>query len=155
MNEGTVVLEHLNFLNKVINELLVVESRSMRRIRHWYFSVYFNNHMITSSSLFSTVRKLSSWRRLRQLFYLMRLGKGQIKSSRQDRVLVVTGRKGRGEGKKYQGSSKAYHFCHREGHWENGCKHQQEYWRRRGKLQRRRSKRCREHRSINGFLYWR
>ena len=30
--------------------------------------------------------------------------------------LVVTGRKGKGEGKKGPGSSKACHFCHREGH---------------------------------------
>ena len=31
--------------------------------------------------------------------------------------LVVTERKGRGEGKKGSGSSKVCHFCHREVHW--------------------------------------
>jgi len=40
---------------------------------------------------------------------------------------VVTGRKGRGEGKKGSGSSKVHDFCHIEGHWKNDCKHQQEW----------------------------
>ena len=61
-------------------------SRSTRRTRCWYFSVLFQNYMIISSPSCSTVRKLSSWRRSRQLSYLMRLEKGQIKRSRQDRV---------------------------------------------------------------------
>ena len=37
--------------------------------------------------------------------------------------LVVTGKKGRREGKKDSGSSKASHFCHKEGHWKYDCKH--------------------------------
>ena len=40
--------------------------------------------------------------------------------------MVVTGRKGR-EGKKGPSSSKACHFCHREGHWKNDYKHQKEW----------------------------
>jgi len=41
--------------------------------------------------------------------------------------LVVTGRKGRGEGKKGLGSSKACHFCHSECHWKNDYKLRQKW----------------------------
>jgi len=39
---------------------------------------------------------------------------------------VVTEKKRGEEGKKGPGSSKASHFCHREGHWKNDCKHRRE-----------------------------
>ena len=45
--------------------------------------------------------------------------------------MVVTGRKRR-EGKKAPGSSKVYHFCHREGHWKNDCNYQQEWLEKKG-----------------------
>ena len=41
--------------------------------------------------------------------------------------LVIMGRKERGEGKKSLGSSKACHFCQREGHWKKDYKHGQEW----------------------------
>ena len=34
MNEGTTVLEHLNFFNKIISELLTVDVKMTRRTRH-------------------------------------------------------------------------------------------------------------------------
>jgi len=81
MNEGTTVLEHLNFFNKVISELLAVDVKIDEE----------NKALILLSSLSllydyivspcSTVRKLSSWRRSRKLCYLMRLEKDQIKRS--------------------------------------------------------------------------
>ena len=64
----------------------------------------------------------------------MRLGKDQIKRSRQDHVLVVTGNKRRGEGKKGSGSSKVCHFCHKKGHWKNDCKIQQEWLKKKGQV---------------------
>jgi len=45
---------------------------------------------------------------------------------------VVTGRKGRGEGRKGPSSSKACHFCYWEGHWKNDCKHRQEWLKKKG-----------------------
>ena len=47
--------------------------------------------------------------------------------------LVATGKKGREE-KKGPGSSKACHFCHKEGHWKNGCKHRQEWLKKKGQV---------------------
>jgi len=46
--------------------------------------------------------------------------------------LVVTRRKERGEGRKGLSSSKASHFCHREGHWKNDCKYRQEWLKKMG-----------------------
>jgi len=46
--------------------------------------------------------------------------------------LVVTGRKGRGEGKQDPGSSNACHFCHRKGYWKNDCKHRQKWLKKKG-----------------------
>ena len=40
---------------------------------------------------------------------------------------MIMGRKGRGERKKGPDSSKVCHFCHREGHSKNDCKHRQEW----------------------------
>jgi len=128
MNEGAAVLEYLNFFNKVISDFYLFMSRSMRRTRCWYFSVRFQSHMNISSPPCSKVRKLSFWRTLRQLSYLIRFEKCQIKRSRQDRVWWSReGKERKREGKKGPGSSKACHFCHREGHWKNDCKHRQEW----------------------------
>jgi len=86
MNEGTAMLEHLNFFNKIISELLTINVKINEEDKVLIFSVLFQSYMITSSPPCSTIRKLSSWRRSHQLFYLMRLEKCKIKRKRQDRV---------------------------------------------------------------------
>ena len=70
MKEGIAVLEHLNFFNKVISELLTVdvkidEEDKVLILLSSLLESY--NHIITCSM----IRKLSSWRRSRQLSYLM------------------------------------------------------------------------------------
>ena len=45
---------------------------------------------------------------------------------------MVTGREGRGEGKKGLGSSKACHFYYRKSHLKNEYKHQQERLKKKG-----------------------
>ena len=88
--------------------------------------------MIASSPVMlysKVVKKLSFWRRLRQLSYLLRLGKCQIKRSRQDSVWWSRQER---EGRKGPSSSKACHFCHREGHWKNNYKHRQEWLKKKG-----------------------
>jgi len=79
-------LEHLNFFNKVTSELLTVDVKIDEEDKVLILLSSLSEYMIISSSPCSAVRKLSSWRRSRQLSYLMRLGKGQIKRSKQDRV---------------------------------------------------------------------
>ena len=86
MKEGTAVLEHLNFLNKVISELLAVdvkidEEDTMLIILSLRPQSY--DQIVT---ICFTVRKLLFWRRSRQLSCLMRSGKKQIKRSRKDQV---------------------------------------------------------------------
>ena len=107
MKEGTTMLEHLNFFNKVISELLAVDVKINKEDKALILLVLFQSHMIISSAPGSTVRKLSSWRRSCQLSYLMRLEKDQIKRSRQDRVWWSRERKEEEKGKKGSGSSKA------------------------------------------------
>ena len=60
---------------------------------------------ITSTLLFNEIRKKSN------------------QEEQEGLGLMVTGRKGRGDGKKILGSSKACHFYYSEGHWKNNCKH--------------------------------
>ena len=124
MKEGTAVLEHLNFFNKIISELLAIDVKLDKEARHWYFWVNSHSHTITSSPSYSTVRKLSSWSS-RQLSYLMRSGKDQIKS-RNNRVWWS--REGKEKDKvKSLGVSKACHFYHKKGHWKNDCKHRRKW----------------------------
>ena len=73
MKEKTTVLEYLNFFNKIISELLVVDVKIDEEDK--YFLVRFYGHMNTSSPPCFAVSKLSSWRRSCQLSYIMRLEK--------------------------------------------------------------------------------
>jgi len=86
MKEGTTVLEHLNFFNKVIIELLAVDVKIDEEDKALILLSSLHSHTIISSLPCSTVRKLSSWRKSYQLSYLMRFEKYQIKRSRKDRV---------------------------------------------------------------------
>jgi len=75
MNEGTTILEYLNFFNKVSSELLAIDIKIDEEDKALILLSSLHGHMITSSPPCSMVRKLSSWRRSCQLYYLMRLGK--------------------------------------------------------------------------------
>jgi len=125
MNEGTTVLEHLNFFNKIIYELLTVEvnideenkvlivlSSLPESYDHIITTMLYGKKTLILEEITLTLLSNEIKKRLNQ---------EQTRSS-----LVVTGRKGR-EGKKGPDSSKACHFCHREGHWKNDCKHRQEW----------------------------
>ena len=116
MKEGTAVLEHLNFFNKVISELLAVDVKIDEQdkaliLLHSLLESY--DHIITTmlygkktfilEEVMSTLLSNEIRRRPNQ--------EEQTGSS-----LVVTGKKGRGEGRKSPSSSKACHFCHREGY---------------------------------------
>ena len=60
MNEGTVIMEHLNFFNKTITELLAVDVKIDEEDKVMILLSSLHSHMFTSSPLCSTVRKLSS-----------------------------------------------------------------------------------------------
>jgi len=127
MNEGTTVLEHLNFFSKVIRELLAVDvkideedkalillSSLPESYNHIITTMLYDKETlileeVTSTLLSNEIRKTPNQEE-------------QTRSS-----LEVTGRKGRGEVKKDPGSSKACHFCQKKGHWKNNCKHWQEW----------------------------
>jgi len=134
MKEGTTVLKHLNFFNKVISELLTVDVKIDEEnkvlILLSSISVLFQSHMIISSPSCSTIRKLSSWRRSRQLLS-NKIRKRTNQEEQTGSGLVVTGRKER-EGRKGPSSSKACHFCHRKDHWKNDCKYRREWLKKKG-----------------------
>jgi len=127
MKEGTAVLEHLNFFNKIINKLLAIDvkideedkalillSSLPESYDHIVTTMLYGKEAlileeVTSTPLSNEIRKRPNQE------YQTRSG------------LVVTGRKGKGEGRKDPSSSKACHFCHREDHWKNDCKHRQEW----------------------------
>ena len=85
MKQGTMMLEHLNFFNKVICELLAVDVKTNEDKALILFSSLLESYdHIVTMMLYG--KKLSSWRRSRQLSYLIRPGKGQIKLRRKDWV---------------------------------------------------------------------
>jgi len=87
MKEGTMVLKYLNFFNKVISELLAIDVKIDEENKMLILLsslVQSHDHIVIPCS---TVKKLSSWRRSRQLSYLMRSEKkSQIKRSIKDHV---------------------------------------------------------------------
>ena len=60
MNEGTMVLEHLNFFNKVISKLLSVDVKIDEEVKALILLSSLSESYDTSSPPCSTVRKLSS-----------------------------------------------------------------------------------------------
>jgi len=113
----------LNFFNKVICELLTVdvkideEDKALIIINslpesydHIITTIFYGKETLILEKVVSTLLSNEIRKRPNQE---EQTGSG----------LVVTGRKGRGEGRKGPSSSKVCHFCHREGHWKNDCKH--------------------------------
>ena len=110
MNKGTAVLDHLNLFNKVISKLLAVDvkidevdkalillSLLSESYDHIVATILYGTKTLILEEVTSTLLSNEIRKRLNQ--------EKQIGSS-----LVVTRRKGRGEGKKGPGLSKACHF---------------------------------------------
>ena len=111
MTEGTTVLEHLNFFNKVISELLIVdvkidEEKALMLILlsslpesfdHIVTTMLYGKETLILEEVTSTLLSNEIRKRLNQE---EQTGSG----------LVVIGRKGRGEGRKGPSSSKACHL---------------------------------------------
>jgi len=73
MTEGTVVLEHLNFFNKITSELLAIDSSFLELYDH-----------IVTTMLYG--KKTFILEEVTLILLSMRSEKDQIKSSRKDRV---------------------------------------------------------------------
>ena len=122
MKGGTAALEHLNFFNKVISELLTVDVKIDEEDKALIFlsSLLESYDHIVTTMLYG--KKTLIFEEVSSTPLSNELGKGQIKRSRQDRVWWSR------EGKKEEKEEKVQahqrcHFCHREGHWKNDCKH--------------------------------
>ena len=126
--EGTTVLEHLNFFNKVISELLVIDVKIDAEDKMLILLSLFPEscgHIVTTM-LYSKETLI-----LEVMPTLLSNEKRPNQEEQTGSGLVVTGRKGR-EGRKGSSSSKACHFCHREVNWKNDCKHRKEWLKKKG-----------------------
>ena len=116
INERIMVLKHLNFFNKVISELLTVDVKIDEKDKvlillsslpqsydHIVTIMLYDKETLVLEEVTSTLLSNEIRKKLNK--------EEQTRSS-----LVIMGRKGRGKGKKDPSSSKACHFCHREGH---------------------------------------
>ena len=56
------------------------------------------------------------------------------KRSKKDRVWWSQEEKEEERRKERSSSSKACHFCHKEDHWKNDCKHKQEWLKKKGQV---------------------
>jgi len=118
-------LEHLNFFKKVINELLTVDVKINEEDK----ALTLLSLLPESYDHIVTIMLYSKKTLILEEVTLTLLSNEIRKRPNQEEQtgsgLVITGRKGREE-KKGLESSKACHFCHRESHWKNDCKHRQE-----------------------------
>jgi len=116
MKEGTAVLEHLNFFNKVISELLAVDVKIDEEAKALILlsSLSESYDHITTIMLYS--KKTLILKEVTSTHLSNEIEKRSNQEEQTGSSLEVTGRKGRGEGRKGPSSSKACHFCHREGH---------------------------------------
>jgi len=84
MNEGTTVLEHLNFFNKIINELLTVDVKIDEKDKVLIFLSRFHSYMITSLLSYFMVSKVLNIKyqdRIRWGFFISDIG-GDIGDTR-------------------------------------------------------------------------
>ena len=114
MNKGTTVLEHLNFFNMVISELLTVnvkideEDKALILLSSLPESY---DHIITTMLC---GKKTLILEEVMSTFLSNEITKKPNQEEQTRSSLVVTGRKERGEGKISSGSLKTCHFCHRK-----------------------------------------
>ena len=126
MKEGTTVLEHLNFFNKIINELLTVDIKIDKEDKalillsslpesydHIVTTILYGKETIILEEVTSTLLSNEIRKNVKSIG-AERMGFGDREKERKRRR------------KKGPSSSKVCHFCHREGHWKNDCKHRQE-----------------------------
>ena len=108
-----------NFFNKVISELLAVdvnideEDKALILLRllsqsydHIITTMLYSKKTLILEEVTSTLLSNENRKRPNQ-------------EEQEGLGMVVTRQNGRGEGKKNPDLSKAYQFCHREGHWKN------------------------------------
>ena len=116
MKEGKAVLEQVNFFNKVISELLPVDVKideENKTLMLFILLPQSYDHIVTTM-LYS--KKTLILKEITPTLLSNEIRKRPNQKKQEGLDLVVTGRKGRGEGKKGTSSSKASYFCHREGH---------------------------------------
>ena len=132
MNEGTIMLEHLNFFNKVISELLTVDVKIDEEDKALILlsSLSESYDHIVTTMLYD--KKTLILEEVMSTLLSNEIRKKSNQEKQKESGLVVTVRKGRGEGRKSLNSSKTCHFCHSEGHWKNDCKHRQEWLKKKG-----------------------
>jgi len=124
-DEGIAVLEHLNFFNKVISELLTVDVKIDEEDSALILlsSLSESYDYIVTTMLYN--KKTLILEEITSTLLSNEIRKRPNQEEQTESGWVVTGRKER-EGKKGPGSSKACYFCHREYYWKNDCKHRQE-----------------------------
>ena len=108
-------LEHLNFFNKVINELLTVDVKIDEEDKAL---ILFSSLSQSYDHIVPTIlygKKTLILEEITPTLLSNKITKRPIQEEQIGSGLGVTGRKER-EGKKGLGSSKACHFCNREGH---------------------------------------
>ena len=116
MKEGTAVLEHLKFFNKIISEFLTVDVKIDEEDEALILlsslpELY--DHIVTTT-LYG--KKTLILEENTSTLLSNEIRKRPNQEERTGSGLVVTGREGRGEEKKGLGSLKTCHFCHRKGY---------------------------------------
>ena len=115
MNEETVVLEYLNFFNKVINEILTVDVKIDEGDKVLILSSLSQSYdNIVTTMLYGKKTLI-----LKEVTSTLLSNKIRKKPNQEEQTgsgLVVTGRKGRREGRKSLSSSKTCYFYHRKDH---------------------------------------
>jgi len=122
-----VVLEHLNFINKVISELLAIDVKIDEEDKTLILLSslpQLDNHIVTTMFYGKKTLILTE---VTSTLLSNDIRKKPIQEEQEGSGLVIARRKRRGEGKKGRGSSKACYFYHMEGHWKNDCKNRQEW----------------------------
>ena len=122
LQEGTTILEHLNFFNKVISELLAIDVKINEEDKALILLSSLSqsyDHIIT---IMLYGKKTLILEEVKSTLLSNEIKKILNQEEQEGSGLVVTERKRR-EGKKSSGSPKAYHLCHKEGHWRNDSKH--------------------------------
>jgi len=135
--QETAVLEHLNFFNKIISELLAVDvkinkedkvlillSSLSKSYDHIVTTMLYGKETLILEEVMATLLSIRIRRRPNQ-------------DVQKGSSLVVMVSKGREEKKSLgPGSSKTYHFYHKEGHWKKDYKHRQEWLKKKGRTTR-------------------
>jgi len=118
-----VVLEYLNFSNKVINELVAIDVKvdEEDKVLILLSSLSESHDHLITTMIYD--KKTLILKEVKSTLLSNEIRKRPNQEEKEGPSLVVTGKKGREEGKKSSDSSNACHFCYREGNWKNDCKH--------------------------------